>query len=76
MNEQNPQCGELLSGSTSTQMSPLERFSLTAGSPPLPGYQGGTVIEDYSLCPGSRVLGGEVQSTYARSTMPLGEVHP
>ena len=34
------------------------------------------VDEDCSLCPGSTVLGGEVQSAYAGSTMPLGKVHP
>ena len=52
-------------------------FLLPLGSNvPLPGYQGGTVGEDYSLSPGSTVLGGEVQSAYAGSTMPLGEMHP
>ena len=77
MNEQNTWHRELLSGSTGTQMSPSERFPLTATSNvPLPGYQGGTVGGDYSLCPGSTVLDGEVQSAYARSTMPLGKVHP
>ena len=58
-------------------MSPSERFPLAARSNvPLLRYQGGTVGEDYSLCPGSTVLGGEVQSTYAGSAMPLGEVCP
>ena len=58
-------------------MSLSEGFPLAARSNvPLPGYQGGTVREDHSLHPGPTVLGGEVQPTYAGSTMPLGEVHP
>ena len=58
-------------------MSPSEKFPLAAGSNvPLPGYQGGAVGEDCSLCPGSTALGREVQSAYARSTMPPGKVCP
>ena len=54
-----------------------KRFPLAVGSNvPLPGYQGGTVGENYSLCPGSTVPGGEVQSAYDGSTTPLGKVHP
>ena len=58
-------------------MSPLEKFPLTARSNvPMPGYQGGAVGEDCILCLGSAVLGRDVQSTYARSTMPPGKVCP
>ena len=58
-------------------MSPSEKFPLTPGSNvPLLGYQGGAVGEDCSLCPGSTVLGREVQSAYAWSTMPPGDMCP
>ena len=42
---------------------------------PLPGYQGGTVRKDCSLCAGPTVLDGEVQPTDAGLIMPFGEVH-
>ena len=42
---------------------------------PMPGYQGGTVSEDFGLHKSPTVLGGEVQPANAMLTMPFGKVH-
>ena len=76
-NEETTQCGELLPGSPSTQMSLSEGFPPTARSKvPQPGYQRGTVGEDCGLCADSPVLGREIHPTYAGPTMPFGGEHP
>ena len=41
---------------------------------PLPGYQGGTVAEDFGLHTSPTVLSREVQPTNAWLTAPFGEV--
>ena len=75
IDEWNPRCWILLFGTSSPQVH-LPEWIPTASKPNvlLPGYQGGTVSEDFGICTSFTVLGGEVQPANTRPATSFGKV--